>query len=74
MRKDTCRDGNVICGTQAATPATTADRIKPDWYQKDTTVTVTLFIKKLKKEDVTVEYTAKTLSVTIKLHTGADYK
>ena len=41
--------------------------------QKDTQVVVTLFIKKLKKEDVECEFTDKTLSLNIKLHTGSDY-
>jgi len=61
----------AVPAAAASTPA--AKRISPDWYQKDTQVVVTLFIKKLKKEDVECEFTDKTLSLNIKLHTGSDY-
>merc|ERR1712048_822883 len=58
---------------KTSAPASDLGRIKPDWYQKDSSVVITLFIKKLRKDDVQCEYTEKTLSVSIKLHTGADY-
>lgn len=31
-------------------------------------------IKKLKQEDVKIEFTEKSVSLDIKLHTGSDYK
>ena len=44
------------------------------YIKTDTQVVVTVMVKKLKPEDVKVEFGAKSLSVTAKLHTGSDYK
>ena len=46
------------------------DRIAHDFYQSADYATVTILLKKAKKEDVTVDFSETTLSVTIKLHTG----
>eukprot|EP00039_Didymoeca_costata_P033216 m.41332 g.41332 ORF g.41332 m.41332 type:complete len:343 (+) comp9755_c0_seq2:68-1096(+) len=63
---------------QTPTPATAptsnkALRPTHDWYQTGTHVIVTVLIKKLKTEDVEVDISETNLSMTIKLHTGADY-
>jgi len=49
------------------------DRIAHDFYQSADYATVTILLKKAKKEDVTVDFGPASLSVTIKLPTGADY-
>lgn len=55
----------------AATTPTTADdpnampvpKIKHDWYQTEAFVIVTVLVKNLKKEDVKIDFTEKTVSI-----------
>jgi len=55
--------------------AGTADlRIKHDWYQSDANVIISIMIKGLATDDVECVFGERALSVTAKLHTGADYK
>ncbi|XP_013413149.1 protein SGT1 homolog [Lingula anatina] len=64
-------------GGQQSTPQTIAmpipAKIRHDWYQTETHVIVTILIKNVKKEDLTVEFQEKMLSVTIRLSSGSDY-
>jgi len=48
-------------------------KIKHDWYQTDTFVIITVLIKNIKKEDINVEYSTKSLSLTVKLGSGSNY-
>ncbi|KAG0086669.1 Suppressor of G2 allele of SKP1 [Podila epicladia] len=50
---------------KAATPA--------PWYQNDSYVTISVFIKNAKKESVDINITEKALSVSVKMPTGSDY-
>ncbi|KAI1317193.1 Protein SGT1 A [Mortierella claussenii] len=55
----------------AATPA--VHRVRHEWYQNDTYVTISVFIKNAKKEAVDVNITENALSVSVKMPTGSDY-
>eukprot|EP00049_Salpingoeca_infusionum_P018280 m.356520 g.356520 ORF g.356520 m.356520 type:complete len:204 (+) comp17561_c0_seq1:195-806(+) len=48
-------------------------RVKHDWYQTGSHVVITLSIKKKTKDDVTVECTAQTCCITVKLDDSTDY-
>jgi len=48
-------------------------KIKHDWYQTETHVIVEVRIKKLKPEEVKVEFMPTSLSVAAKLATGSEY-
>ncbi|KAF9324878.1 Protein SGT1 A, partial [Podila minutissima] len=53
------------------TPAT--HRVRHEWYQNDTYVTIGVFIKNTKKENVDIIFTDNALSVSVKMPTGSDY-
>eukprot|EP00729_Bicosta_minor_P008828 gene8828-9476_t len=63
----------AAAAAEAAPVALKPDRIAHDFYQSADYATVTILLKKAKKEDVTVDFGPASLSVTIKLPTGADY-
>ncbi|KAF9102574.1 Protein SGT1 A [Mortierella sp. GBA35] len=44
-----------------------------EWYQNDSYVTISVFIKNAKKESVDVNITENALSVSVKMPTGSDY-
>ncbi|XP_042233596.1 protein SGT1 homolog isoform X2 [Homarus americanus] len=48
-------------------------KIKHDWYQTESHVIITILIKNLKKDDVKVDFTEKTVSVTAPLPSGSEY-
>ncbi|KAF9319987.1 hypothetical protein BG003_007513, partial [Podila horticola] len=55
-------------------PATPAiHRVRHEWYQNDSYVTISVFIKNAKKESVDINITEKALSVSVKMPTGSDY-
>ncbi|XP_050686893.1 protein SGT1 homolog isoform X1 [Eriocheir sinensis] len=87
--KDTSSETNMeeknensapAAGDSTSTP-TTADshdampvpKIKHDWYQTEAFVIVTVLVKNLKKEDVKVDFTEKTASVSAPLPSGSEY-
>ena len=49
-------------------------RIMHDWYQVQAWTVVDVFIKKADPANVKVDFTPTTLSVTVKLPNGADYR
>ncbi|KAF9150860.1 Protein SGT1 A [Linnemannia schmuckeri] len=53
------------------TPA--AHRVRHEWYQNDTFVTISIFIKNVKKEAVEIIFTDKALSVSVKMSAGSNY-
>jgi len=55
--------------TQPAKPA-----VRHDWFQTETAVTVSVMIKGVKKEEASVQITAKTLGVSVKLPSGSEYQ
>ncbi|KAG0232582.1 Protein SGT1 A [Actinomortierella wolfii] len=58
----------------AAQPTTPAvHRVRHEWYQNDSYVTISVFIKNAKKENVDVQMTERTVSVSVKMPTGSDY-
>ncbi|KAF9095201.1 Suppressor of G2 allele of SKP1 [Mortierella sp. AD031] len=58
----------------AAAPVTPAvHRVRHEWYQNDSYVTISVFIKNAKKESVDVNITENALSVSVKMPTGSDY-
>ncbi|KAI8066434.1 SGS domain-containing protein [Gongronella butleri] len=59
----------------AAPAATTpqAARVRHEWFQNDTHVTVEVFMKKINRDHVSLEFFDNSLSLTIKMPTGADY-
>uniref|UniRef100_A0A0P4WUK9 Uncharacterized protein n=3 Tax=Scylla olivacea TaxID=85551 RepID=A0A0P4WUK9_SCYOL len=48
-------------------------KIKHDWYQTEAFVIVTVLVKNLKQEDVKVDFTEKTVSVSAPLPSGSEY-
>ncbi|KAF9924250.1 Protein SGT1 A [Linnemannia zychae] len=64
--------------SQASTPVPApltpiAHRVRHEWYQNDTFVTISVFIKNVKKDAVEVIFTDSALSVSVKMPTGSDY-
>ncbi|KAF9999631.1 Cochaperone protein [Entomortierella chlamydospora] len=60
--------------TPAPVPVTPAvHRVRHEWYQNDSFVTVTVFIKNVKKDTVEINITDRALSVSVKMPTGSDY-
>ncbi|KAJ8252940.1 hypothetical protein GJAV_G00207390 [Gymnothorax javanicus] len=51
----------------------TAPRVKHDWYQTESHVIVTLMVKNMKKEDVSVTFGEKELTAAVKLPSGEDW-
>ncbi|KAG0339873.1 Protein SGT1 A [Podila humilis] len=59
---------------EVAIPATpTIHRVRHEWYQNDSYVTISVFIKNCKKESVDIIFTDRALSVSVKMPTGSDY-
>ncbi|KAI9313321.1 SGS-domain-containing protein [Zopfochytrium polystomum] len=56
----------------ATAPFLSQSKIRHEWFQNENFVTVSIFIKNLKKEVVSIDYTPRSCSVNIKLPT-ADY-
>jgi suppressor of G2 allele of SKP1 len=50
-----------------------ASKMRYDWYQTDSHVIVTLMIKNVKKDDVSISFGERTLSASVKLPTGSEY-
>eukprot|EP01029_Cantina_marsupialis_P006445 TRINITY_DN170433_c0_g1_i1.p1 TRINITY_DN170433_c0_g1~~TRINITY_DN170433_c0_g1_i1.p1 ORF type:complete len:340 (-),score=119.83 TRINITY_DN170433_c0_g1_i1:141-1160(-) len=48
-------------------------QIRSDWYQSNTQVNVTVLVKNLTKDDVTVEFEETNLAVSLKLPGGIDH-
>jgi len=58
----------------AVAPATDASKIRHEWFQTATHVTVCIMSKGTKKENCTVNIQNKELNVTIKLVSGSEYQ
>ncbi|XP_070553915.1 protein SGT1 homolog [Ptychodera flava] len=58
---------------QAQPPSAPFQKIRHDWYQTETHVVVTIMIKNAKSDQVQVDFTDKTVSVTVKLPSDSDY-
>ncbi|KAL1926690.1 hypothetical protein VTP01DRAFT_5585 [Rhizomucor pusillus] len=64
----------VFAQQQQPTTATPQNvRARHEWFQNDSFVTVEVFIKNVKQENVTVDFTDRELSLTIKMPTASDY-
>jgi suppressor of G2 allele of SKP1 len=48
-------------------------KIRHEWFQSDSAVSIAIFVKKVEEKDVEVGFGAKTLSVTIKLSSGSHW-
>jgi len=48
-------------------------RVRHEWFQNENFVTISVFIKKVKPETVTIDLEERALSLTIKLPTGSDF-
>ncbi|KAG0255147.1 Protein SGT1 A, partial [Actinomortierella ambigua] len=58
----------------AAQPTTpSVHRVRHEWYQNDSFVTISVFIKNAKKDNVDIQITERALSVSVKMPTGSDY-
>ncbi|KAG0285203.1 Protein SGT1 A, partial [Dissophora globulifera] len=53
------------------TPA--AHRVRHEWYQNDSFVTISVFIKNARDDMVDINITESALSVSVKMPTGSDY-
>ncbi|XP_030636012.1 protein SGT1 homolog [Chanos chanos] len=54
-------------------PQTTTPHVKHDWYQTESQVIVTIMLKNVKKEDITVNFEEQELTAEVKLLSGQDY-
>jgi suppressor of G2 allele of SKP1 len=45
-----------------------------EWFQTSETITITIFAKKVPKENVSVDFTGENVSLAIKFEEGEDYK
>eukprot|EP00088_Acartia_fossae_P024150 TRINITY_DN25111_c0_g1_i1.p1 TRINITY_DN25111_c0_g1~~TRINITY_DN25111_c0_g1_i1.p1 ORF type:complete len:399 (+),score=81.37 TRINITY_DN25111_c0_g1_i1:72-1268(+) len=59
--------------TQESSNQMPVPKIKHDWYQTETHVIIEVRIKQLKADDVKIDFSPTTLSVTAKLSTGSEY-
>jgi len=50
-----------------------SSRVRHEWFQNEEYMTVSVFIKNIKKELVEVGFSERALSVTIKMPTGSDF-
>ncbi|ORX77530.1 SGS-domain-containing protein [Anaeromyces robustus] len=48
-------------------------RVRHEWFQNENYVTISVFIKKVKPETVTIDLEERVLSLTIKLPSGSDF-
>jgi len=48
-------------------------KVRHEWFQNENYVTISVFIKNVKSENVTVDLEDRALSLTIKLPTGSDF-
>ncbi|ORX48373.1 SGS-domain-containing protein [Piromyces finnis] len=48
-------------------------KVRHEWFQNENFVTISVFIKNVKSENVTVDLENRALSLTIKLPTGSDF-
>ncbi|KAI9003654.1 SGS domain-containing protein [Gaertneriomyces semiglobifer] len=48
-------------------------KIRHEWFQTDSFITLTVFVKKIPSENVSLNLTPRTLSLTINLPSGNDY-
>jgi len=48
-------------------------RVRHEWFQNENYVTISVFIKKVKPETVSIDLEDRALSLTIKLPTGSDF-
>ncbi|KAF9962358.1 Cochaperone protein [Modicella reniformis] len=63
-----------IPAAPVAPPATPAvHRVRHEWYQNDGFVTITIFIKNVKKDAAEINFTDNALSASVKMPTGSDY-
>ena len=58
--------------SQLAPPLPAAPKIKHDWYQTHSDVYINVMIKRLKRDDVAVDFTEKSIKVQIQLGEGKD--
>ncbi|XP_076069992.1 suppressor of G2 allele of skp1 isoform X2 [Oratosquilla oratoria] len=72
-KMDQEKDASSKANTSVDNTAMPTPKIKHDWYQTDSQVVITILIKHMAKEDVKVDFTDKTVSVTAKLPSGSDY-
>lgn len=71
MADNTEKNTNVT--TESPPNVMPVPKIKHDWYQTETHVIITILIKNQKKEDIKVDFTEKTISVTAPLPGGSEY-
>lgn len=65
--------GSTMEKPESAANTMPVPKIKHDWYQTETHVVITILVKNLKKEDVKVNFTDKTVSVSAPLPSGSEY-
>ncbi|GJJ68864.1 suppressor of G2 allele of SKP1 [Entomortierella parvispora] len=64
----------AVAPAVAPAPVTPAvHRVRHEWYQNDSHVTISVFIKNVKQESVDINITENALSVSVKMPTGSDY-
>ncbi|SAL98851.1 hypothetical protein [Absidia glauca] len=61
----------VVAPLQPTTPSQA--RVRHEWFQNDTFVTVEVFMKNIKADTVSLDFFDDSLSLSIKMPTGADY-
>eukprot|EP01118_Nematostelium_gracile_P019681 TRINITY_DN921_c0_g1_i1.p1 TRINITY_DN921_c0_g1~~TRINITY_DN921_c0_g1_i1.p1 ORF type:complete len:378 (-),score=107.77 TRINITY_DN921_c0_g1_i1:122-1171(-) len=59
--------------TQPTQVSTSASKIRHEWYQTQTDISVTVFVKNVKKEDASIQIQRKSLTVSIKLSDSSEY-
>ncbi|KAG9066151.1 Protein SGT1 A [Linnemannia hyalina] len=65
---------SAVASTPVPAPLTpAAHRVRHEWYQNDTFVTISVFIKNVKKDAAEIIFTDQALSVSVKMPTGSDY-
>ena len=81
----TKKDGEKSVGADEQAPSTTTaeptpatvqtppSKIRHDWYQNNTTITVTLMAKGIPKDKAQIDIQSQSLSISFPLPTGSDY-
>lgn len=52
---------------------TAVDKIRHEWYQTNTTVSISLFVKGVPKDETTVEFEDQSLTITFPLANGSEF-
>ncbi|KAJ1114879.1 hypothetical protein NDU88_003109 [Pleurodeles waltl] len=70
---DSCIEQDPLKTIETTKHQPPTSKIKYDWYQTESQVIITIMVKNVDKNDVSIEFSDKELSALVRLPTGEDY-